>query len=90
MHVHIICHVQAFRYLAIIIEKTSGDFLALVVVEETNASSAALVAGAPNDINSVMDSVDRKAVAGKVSVDGVFFMESILWLTVAVATVSVS
>jgi len=42
------------------------------------------VAGAPNDIDSVMDSVDRKTVAGKFTVDEVFF---ILWWTVTTARV---
>lgn len=63
-------------------------------MEETDACSAAMqlgrVAGAPNDIDSVMDSVDRKAVAGKFTVDEVFFMVIILWWTVTTARISVS
>ncbi len=63
-------------------------------MEETDACSAAMqlgrVAGAPNDIDFVMDSVDRKAVAGKFTVDEVFFMVIILWWTVTTARISVS
>lgn len=63
-------------------------------MEEADACSAAMqlgcVAGAPNDIDSVMDSVDRKAVAGKFTVDEVFFMVIILWWTVTTARISVS
>lgn len=92
--IHLVCHIQAFRYVAIVTGKSRADFLAVVVEEETDACSAAMqlgrVAGAPNDIDSVMGSVDRKAVAGKFSVDEVFFVESILWLTVTIPRVSVS
>jgi len=74
--------VQAFRS-PVIVNNTIANVLALGVAKETDTCRAAMrlfwVAGAPNYVDPATDGVDRKAVAGKFTVDEVCSLVIILW-----------